>query len=1149
MWLVCSGGILVQRHATECESGIVVVPGRLVRHLARLSAVTFLLAPFLGSAAAQVEQASKAERESALPGAVPPRQVFTTTFRGRKLPYEVVDGMAVHSGDIVLGRVDELQRLPLVPRASVWYDGGDVPRRRGLAPHEGRFLWPEGTVPYIIGNDVSAEQRRDIQLAIHAWNGSTVIRLIPRTTEANYVRFSNVESGNCRSQVGMVGEAQEISLPPDGCPPNAVAHEIGHAVGLWHEHEREDRDLYVTVLTENVDPQLVDWYQAKHVAAGPYDYASVMHYDGRSGAWNASEVFETIPPGMRIPSAGLSAGDIDGVARLYGQPRDATTVTTNPPGLEIIVDGERLTAPASFDWAEGSVHTVEAPVSQVIGGTRYLFGRWNDGGDRARTFVADERSTWLEANFILQHRVSTHGEPSGTGTVTLLPESPDGYYTLRTELQAYAAPGSSTGRAFLGWAGVFDGRHGHSSNPATWRVSGSEKVFEAVFTDRPLLRINANVDSFLVFLRNYYAGVEESWTWAPTNLVTDIRENRIGLRVDEVQEAPQSRLHRYRFESWSSGGARSGSLTLPRNGGSMTASLTSEFALLTHVADAQSGTVRVEPESSDAYFSAGSHLRLSAAPSPGWEFVEWRGDVRGREAAMTLEIRQPTGVEAVFSQTTEVPVGNPVQVSFPDTNYSFKVYDSEDGFRVEPPNDAREIRVAYEASTPGVNVDLFVLAGGERLYWRFGEDGRTPVFDADFRSRGLGGREVIAINEHSDPPLDPFETYYVALVVFSPWTRIQGTLRAEVERRTTPRPSASTRPRALTFVSPSGSAPAVQVMRLANEGAEPFRYSLAVDEAWLSATPTEGTLQAGSTTEIEIHALAGGTQPDTYTADLTVFSSASGSRSLEPVVTVPVTLVVVPRDNAGGDDSSVATPVIESAQNSASRTPGAAPGSGLYIFGSNLASGDSGAVPVHEGPGSQPTVLQGTSVTIIDSTNNVHLTGLTRVWPSTVSLVVPESVSLGSARLTVWQGTEASEPFPIEIGHVAPGLFSANLNGMGPGWGNVVRLGASGEESTQWVSAIDAPLGSRTAIPISLGAEADKVYLGLWATGMRAWTQAVEATVGGLAVEVDIVAMSGSGFDWVVLGPLPRSLAGRGDVAITLTVDGRQSNSVTAFIE
>jgi len=55
--------------------------------------------------------------------------------------------------------------------------------------------------------------------------------------------------------------------------------------------------------------------------------------------------------------------------------------------------------------------------------------------------------------------------------------------------------------------------------------------------------------------------------------------------------------------------------------------------------------------------------------------------------------------------------------------------------------------------------------------------------------------------------------------------------------------------------------------------------------------------------------------------------------------------------------------------------------------------------------------------------------------------------------------------------------------------------------------------------------------------------------VGGLKVEVYQVTASDLGLDWVVLGPLPRALAGRGKVAIELTVDGRQSNSVTAYVE
>ena len=60
------------------------------------------------------------------------------------------------------------------------------------------------------------------------------------------------------------------------------------------------------------------------------------------------------PPGMPVGSERLSAGDIDGVARLYGKPPTATAISTHPPGLEIVVDGERIvtTAGPASRWFE-----------------------------------------------------------------------------------------------------------------------------------------------------------------------------------------------------------------------------------------------------------------------------------------------------------------------------------------------------------------------------------------------------------------------------------------------------------------------------------------------------------------------------------------------------------------------------------------------------------------------------------------------------------------------------------------------------------------------------------------------------------------------------------------------------------------------------
>jgi len=715
--------------------------------------------------------------------------------------------------------------------------------------------------------------------------------------------------------------------------------------------------------------------------------------------------------------------------------------------------------------------------------------------------------------------------------------------------RAAATPGPGTTRKFWRWDGTLWGRHGRSANPATWRVDRSGKEFAAVFTDRPLLHIGANVDPFVLYIRNYFLGADENRTFAPTSLATNVANTEIGLRVDEIHRALGASRHYYRFQGWSDGAARSRTLSLPRAGGSLSASLGSEFPLSAAVAVPDSGTITVTPEATDSLYLEGASVRLATAPSPGWEFVKWVGSIDSREADTTIAINRPTHVRAVFSQTSEVRPGEPVGVSFPATTYRFLVYDRESGYRVEPPADASEVRISYQSTTPGVEVDLFVRAGSENLPWDYADDGRTPEFRADYRSTLPGSAEAVVINAHSDPPLDPSDTYYAALVVYSPRTRIEGTISTQIDRGPSSRLSAAASPRALTFVSPPDAGPATQTLRLTNTGTSSFHYSVSPDRAWLSATPADGTLAGGSTADIAVGAIAAGVWPDSHGGLLTISSSAPNSQVRQTVARVPVTFVVTPSTT----DASVATePSLEAVLNRASVAVGAAPSANLVLWSDDLALGTASAERAgREGSEPLPTVLQGASVTVTDQFGAAGLAGLVHVQPDAISFIVPEQVSLGTARAVVRRAGTASEPFSVEISAVAPGLFSANLDGTGTAWGDAVRVDAEGMYSYHSVADFDAPLGSRQAVPLSLGEESDRLYLRLTGTGIRGWTQELEAMIGDVGVAVSSAAPHSAdpGLDAVVLGPLPRTLAGSGEVEVVLIADGRPSNSVTVSIQ
>ena len=278
--------------------------------------------------------------------------------------------------------------------------------------------WPKGVVPYIVADGVV--EAENIVPAIEEWNSKTVIEFVPRRKQRSHVAFVSVEGGYCRAALGRVGGRQEIFIPPSGCSVDALIHEIGHAVGLEHEHERSDRDQHISMRPENLSGEAA-YHSDGVIPLGLYDYASTMHYAPYSFSRNGRAVFETIPPGIAIPSSGLSPGDINKVAWMYGQPPEKVTVSTNPPGLQLIIDGERVETPHAFEWSDGSTHELEAVSPQYRNNSRYLFARWTSTGARRHKLVIDPTTRWIQASFIEQRPTP----PSK--------EAPDGYLTIRSE--------------------------------------------------------------------------------------------------------------------------------------------------------------------------------------------------------------------------------------------------------------------------------------------------------------------------------------------------------------------------------------------------------------------------------------------------------------------------------------------------------------------------------------------------------------------------------------------------------------------------------------------------------------------------------------------------------------------------------------------
>ena len=228
-----------------------------------------------------------------LPGASEP-----TTIR-----YEVIDGLAIYQGDIVLGEADALATQAIV------IAGDDA-------------LWPDRTVPYVISSLFSTTRRGNVQTAIDRFDQDTNLILVPRNGEADYLEF--VPGAGCSSAVGRQGGRQVITLA-DGCPVGSIMHEIAHAVGVWHEQSRGDRDAHVEILEENIEADKEHNFalQPGAVDVGPYDYGSIMHYPATAfglpdGEGNRKTTIRVLQSGVTIGQRnGLSLLDVEAVNRLY----------------------------------------------------------------------------------------------------------------------------------------------------------------------------------------------------------------------------------------------------------------------------------------------------------------------------------------------------------------------------------------------------------------------------------------------------------------------------------------------------------------------------------------------------------------------------------------------------------------------------------------------------------------------------------------------------------------------------------------------------------------------------------------------------------------------------------------------------------------
>ena len=365
--------------------------------------------------------------------------LFLSTFTGcqtEELSKDEIETVASKSvdGDVVTlawrgGQIEAVKQGDLYLVGDMIIDGVEIDPDNsqtglssvGKAESVGRTdrLWPNNTMYYEISDELSDETISRIAEAMEHWENTTNIKFVKRTNEVGYVDF--VE-GTCTSAIGYLGRRQLITA--GGCGNvGLVIHEIGHAIGFYHEQQRQDRDDFVTINFDNIrDDALIPAFDIQFIGTADltaeFDFDSIMLYGPFIFADDRNIPVMTRKNGDLWSRNGthLSEGDIRGAALLY-PPSEITFKANN--GLFVSSEEGRKSMTVNRSRAGAWEHFELDHLSEGIYTIKTSNGKYvsSEGGRMPITANRDNPGRWEK--FTLEHKSSNEYYVKGSNGMYL----------------------------------------------------------------------------------------------------------------------------------------------------------------------------------------------------------------------------------------------------------------------------------------------------------------------------------------------------------------------------------------------------------------------------------------------------------------------------------------------------------------------------------------------------------------------------------------------------------------------------------------------------------------------------------------------------------------------------------------------------------